>query len=260
LPARVEAAPPLAPYAEAAARPASEEPPRHRYRARFTKGGRLRFLGHLDLLRLLLRGLRRAGLPLVYSRGFNPKPRVGLGPALAVGVSSEAEYIDFEVLEPTDPRGLPEQINAAMPAGVRFLAVQEIRRDVPALGDAMRAARYRVEPGSGFDTAGALARFGARGAVRVERASKKGRVRTFDLAEEILGLEEAEGGAFRLTLALRSGGASVRPEEAIREILGDEAPGARVVREELLVDWKGRMVDPMLAASAARFHGSRAVR
>jgi radical SAM-linked protein len=225
--------------------------PVYRWRGRFSKTGRLRFLGHLDLARLLLRGLRRAGLPLVYSQGFNPKPKVAFGPALAVGISSDGEVLDFETRERLDPVVLPDRINAALPEGVRFDAVREIRGAVPSLGDAVRAARYRIQLSAPDVAASLVERFRRRKRVTVERTTKKGGTRLFDLTEELLELEPAGDRALRMTLALHAGGASVRPEEAVREILGGDGVEYHLVRETLLVDWRGRLVDPLLAASAS---------
>jgi radical SAM family uncharacterized protein/radical SAM-linked protein len=251
-PARAEQAPPLPDPAERipATAPRTERGPTYRWRARFTKSGRLRFLGHLDLIRLLLRGLRRAGLALVYSQGFNPKPRVGFGPALAVGIASEAEYVDFETHDRPAVADLPARINAVLPDGIRFTVVRELRRSVPALTDGLRAARYRAHLGDGADAALLLERFGRRGNVRIERETKKGALRVFRLEEELLDLQPADERVLRMTLALHSGGASVRPDEALRAIVGDGVE-YHLVREDLLVDWRGRLVDPLLAASAS---------
>jgi len=222
--------------------------PRHRYRARFTKSGRLRFLGHLDLMRTLLRALRRARVPLVYSRGFNPKPRVALGPALSVGIESEGEYIDFETMRPL---GAAEReiarINAALPAGMRCVALCAIGAGEVALSDAVRAARYRVHVVNGTDTRALLDRFRARGAVQVSR-ERKGKFTTFDLDRELLELEADGPGSFRFTSAMRSRGGSVHPDEVAAEILGPGVIAARVVREDLLVSSEGRLVSPLLTA------------
>jgi radical SAM-linked protein len=255
LPARAEEAPPLLPEdVRRGQRP--DGAPRWRCRARFSKSGRMRFLGHLDLARALLRAMRRARIPLVYSQGFNPKPRVAFGPALSVGIRSEGEYVDFEVWRRLAADEFLASVNAALPEGLRFEAVREIRRDLPALGEAVRAARYRIEPAGDVDVPAAVERFRGRGPVTVERR-KNGKVQRLELEREIV-LLEALPGALRLTLGLASNGASLRPEEAVGEILGSVGP-VLVVREELLVDWNGSLVDPLLAAVAAGAHGERAV-
>jgi len=253
LPACAGAAPPLAPRDVRAVderRREEADRPRYRFRARFGKTGRLRYLGHLDLARLLMRAMRRAGIPLVYSQGFNPKPRVAFGPALSVGVASEAEYLDFESWELLDPEATTARLNDVLPPGVRFDGLRPLRRDAPGLGESIVAARYRVRTGEGHDVREAIEAFRRREGVTVEREDKRGRTKRFDLKREVLDVEALDDGALRLTLSMHNDGASVRPEEALREIVGERASEARLVREELLVDWRGRRVNPLLAASA----------
>jgi len=235
-----------------------EAGPRYRYRARLTKSGRMRYLGHLDLTRLLLRALRRAELPLLYSQGFNPKPRVGFSPALAVGVASEGEYLDFETHSRLEPAAGLSRINAALPDDVRFLVLQEIRGDVPALGQAICAARYRASRrGAGEDLAGVLDAFRRNGPATIERRTKRGALRRFDPSEELLGLEPVDERTLCFTLRVRDDGVSLRPDELLSAIFGESAARVELVREEQLVEWGGRLVDPLLAASAV--HAARAV-
>jgi radical SAM family uncharacterized protein/radical SAM-linked protein len=244
---------------EEAAVAVDEPERRYRYRARFTKNGRLRFLGHLDLMRALMRSLRRARIPLAYSQGFNPKPRVALGPALSVGLLSEGEYIDIETTTRLDPERALGRINSSLPDGIRFLALKEIRRSVPALSDAVRAARYRVETANGLDLRAAVRSYRERGPVVVTR-EKKGKIKKFDLNREVVELVTPADGTLILTLALNAGNASVRPEEVLPEIVGESSSRLRLTREELLVDWNGRLVNPLLAASAASSHVERTIR
>jgi radical SAM family uncharacterized protein/radical SAM-linked protein len=232
--------------------PGSEttDTPRYRCRARFEKSGRMRFLGHLDLTRLLLRALRRAGVPLVYSRGFNPKPKVGFSPALSVGIASEGEYLDFESRERLDPEPVLCRVNATLPRGVRFIALREIRRDLPALGDAIVAARYRSTAAESVDVGQALARFEAVGPQVVERSRPGGRSRVFRVDHEVLNLEPGGENTLRFTLSVSSNAASMRPDEVLRVIFPEHATRMRTVREDLLIEWNGRLVNPLLAATA----------
>ncbi len=245
--ARADQAPPLVPAQGSAT---GETAARFRYRARFEKFGRLRFLGHLDLSRTLMRALRRAGVQFLYSEGFNPRPRVVFGPALSVGISSEGEYVDFETCAAFDPEHALPAVNAVLPAGIRFLAMIELRRDVPALGAALRAARYRVHTGNGMNLAERLDSFRARGPVTVRR-EKDGKVHALSLEASIVDLVQLGEQAIRMTLSINSSGASVRPEEVLREIFGERASSMDTVREEILVDWNGRLVNPILAATAS---------
>jgi radical SAM-linked protein len=241
-PARAEDAPPLLPRE----RPAAQEPgPRFRYRVRFAKEGRARFLGHLDLTRALLRALRRARVPLLYSQGFNPKPKVAFGPALSVGISSEGEYVDLEVQAPLERAGFLAAVGEALPSGLRLLDVQPADHAGLALGEAVRAARYRVEAPGEPDLARAIERFRSRGPVVIER-QRNGKVQCFDLTRDLLGLEPVGPQAARLTLSMTANGASVRPDEVMAEIFGENRSDLHVVREELLVEWDGRLVGPMI--------------
>jgi len=220
------------------------------YRARFTKLGRLRFLGHLDLYRLLTRALRRARVGLVYSGGFNPRPKVAFGPALPVGAASEAEYLDFTTNEAHEVERLMDEINRVLPAGVRLNELVLLPVGAASLGQAIAAAAYRVSaPG----LAAHLAAAGdwARGAVRVSRHGKE---RTFELAETLLGCAALNPDEVRLVLRAGSGESSIRPEEILRAVLPALEAGPVVVREDLLVEgpagWTGLMAAPLAAAQA----------
>jgi len=250
--------PGVAARAEPAPAPASLPPVRYRYRARYSKRGRARFLGHLDLGRAILRGLRRARLPLVYSQGFNPKPRVGFGPALAVGLESVAEYLDIETREPLEPDQARERINAGLPEGLRLSSLRALARSAPALADQVRAARYRVELADAGAADEALERLARSESLTVTR-THKGRVRRFDLKQELIDAQRVDECSFRLTLSLGGGAATVRPEEAVAALCAERSRTARITREELLVEWQGRWVNPLLAASAAASDAQRAV-
>jgi radical SAM family uncharacterized protein/radical SAM-linked protein len=251
------AAPPRAAEGpQAGPRPALSSGPRLTYRVRFTKLGRLRFLGHLDLYRLLTRALRRARVPVVYSEGFNPRPKVAFGPALPVGAASEGEYLDFESHEAIGIEGLADALNDVLPQGVRITAVAALERGAKSLGESIGAARYRV-------SAPALAsRLAAAGDFRSStlEVERNGKARTFDLRTELLELEVAGPDVIRLTLAARSQGASIRPDEVLACALSE--PGARlqVVREELLVQSGGAWAAPLPGSAIAQpapssFHG-----
>jgi len=242
--ARPSAAPPLADGA-----PVTRS--RYRYRARFTKPGRMRFLGHLDLTRVVLRALRRSDLDLVYSNGFNPKPRVSFGPALAVGIESEAEYVDFEGYDLLDLEVARERIEAALPAGMRCLGLRSIASGVESIAESVRAARFRARVGTAVDAPRAVDALRARGPVEVRRATKDGGTRTFDLAAELLDLRALGDDTVEMTLVLRPSGASIRPDEVLRVLVGGEPARTPIVREELLVGWGGRLVGPLLAAAAS---------
>jgi radical SAM-linked protein len=234
-----------------------DESPRYVYRARYTKEGRLRFLGHLDLMRLLMRGLRRSGIALVYSQGFNPKPKMSFGPALPVGLFSEGEYIDFETYRRLDPERAAGEIDGALPPGLRVVAVREIRRGVPSLSEAVAAARYRAVATDGDGWSDALELYRSDAPLVVTR-ERKGKVTSFAVREEVLALDADGDDGVRFTLSIRAGGSSIKPTEVVRALVGPRAAGVLLTREDLLADVGGRWVNPLLAASTRR-HAERTV-
>jgi len=92
----------------------------YRYRVVFEKRGRARFLSHLEMLNVIQRALRRSGLPLSYSEGFHPHPKLSAGPSLAVGMEGFGEFFDVELLEPAGPT--PELLNRFLPPGLSIKA------------------------------------------------------------------------------------------------------------------------------------------
>lgn len=87
-------------------------------RVRFTRGDNVKFISHLDLMKVFERTLRRTGLPIAYSQGFNPHPQMVFGLPLSVGVTSEAEYADFELAENFEPPEFMERMNRELPGGI----------------------------------------------------------------------------------------------------------------------------------------------
>lgn len=113
------------------------------YRLRYTKLGKVRFLGHRDLARCWERGLRQAGAPLAFSQGFTPHPKVSFGLALATGVESEAEYLDVQTTAPlTD--AMRGGLASSLPAGVEVRGHAEIRPGAASLMAETAAVTYAV--------------------------------------------------------------------------------------------------------------------
>jgi radical SAM family uncharacterized protein len=108
-----------APAPSPAAAPAAA-PPVFRYRFLFEKRGRERFLSHIEMMNVIQRGLRRSKLPLHFTEGFHPHPRISAGPSLAVGMEGLREFFDVEFVGEAEPT--PGLLNRFLPAGIRILA------------------------------------------------------------------------------------------------------------------------------------------
>src|SRR6185436_5392259 len=235
---------PLAAEDTIAPAPPAPAPVVYRYRARYTKEGRLRFVSHLDLIRTLPKVFRRAKVRMAYSAGFHPKPRLSFGPALAVGLESRAEYVDFESLEALDAPAVAARLSAVSPPGMTFLEVRLVDGE-KGLAEGARQASYRARlaaPPSGAALARlALAQAGAD--ISIVR-TRKGESQEVPLGPQLREILFDRDGNLQLTLALDAGG-TLRPNEVLRGLVGDEAAGASIVRSELWVERGGRLVTPL---------------
>ena len=138
------------------------EPPVLRVRITFTKEGALRYLGHLDVVRLWERALRRAKLPLAYTLGFTPHPRLIVAAPLALGVTSEAELMDVYLREALPPETLAARAGAQLPEGCRVVAADALPVEGPAVSALTRWAAYTVLASAGETAAPADRRMGSR--------------------------------------------------------------------------------------------------
>jgi radical SAM-linked protein len=144
---RQKAMPDVAPAARRRPGFGSEPGIRLRYRLTFEKLGDARFLSHRNVMDAFERAVRAAGLPASYSEGFNPRMRLSMGPALALGLESRDEVLDLEAAS-TLPPDAAERITAKLPPGVRVTRVRALRTGEPPLSKAIRGAAYsmRVDP------------------------------------------------------------------------------------------------------------------
>lgn len=93
-------------------------------RARFVRGEEVKYISHLDLMKVFERSLRRANVPIAYSQGFNPHPQMVFGLPLSVGVTSEAEYADFDLAVDMTPELFMEMLNGSLPSGLRVTGAE----------------------------------------------------------------------------------------------------------------------------------------
>ncbi|WP_157246510.1 TIGR03936 family radical SAM-associated protein [Nonomuraea typhae] len=163
-----------------------------RLRIRYAKRGRLRFTSHRDISRAVERAVRRAGIPVAFSAGFSPHPKISYAGAAPTGVASEAEYLEIGVTEPCDPGRIRADLDASLPPGLDVLEVVEARSG--GLADRLEVSAWELRlPGADREQAGvAVEKFLAAGTVEVERLTKKG-PRRFDAREAVQTLAISEG-------------------------------------------------------------------
>ena len=109
------------------------------------KGARIRFTGHLDLMRTMQRALRRSGLPVRYSQGFNPHMLLNAAAPLSLGMPGLREIIEVPVGEEITPEAFQERLNAALPPDLRCRAVRALPDEHAAPMALLRAARYLMD-------------------------------------------------------------------------------------------------------------------
>jgi hypothetical protein len=133
--------PPPVPAALPRRAPASERVARLRFG--FAKGGTLALISHLDTLRMLERALRRSGLPVSFTGGFHPLPRLQLALPLPLGVEGEGEWLDLEFTAPLDPEAARQALEAVLPAEFRLLSATTVAVAAPSLSQELEAAQWR---------------------------------------------------------------------------------------------------------------------
>lgn len=211
------------------------QPPLQRIRVRSAKREALRYVSHLDMHMVWERTLRRAGLPLAYSKGFHPNPRLHLASALPLGFLSRCEITDFwlDLAEPPDLAVLAAQVQAAAPPGLEILQVETVPLREPALQIQVTAAEFAAAPLDPVDEAAlsqAVSSLLASQAILRERRGKP-----YDLRPLVESLEVIPGEQplLRMRLAAREG-ATGRPEEVL-QALGQDPAGYRVERLKLFL-------------------------
>lgn len=238
-----------------------------RYRVRYAKHGKVRFLSHRDLARVIERAVRIAELPVAYSEGFSPRPRLHFGLALSTGFESDAEYFDIDL----DPdRGeigavedLPERLAPCLPQGVAVTRVEELAPGTPSLQEAVTSCTWRFELGPTDDAAAselsaAVARVLAADSLVVE-LERKGRKVSEDLRPLVhaLSFERTADGAGVLHADLGTQPRSVRPAELLAA-LGPVVEPARVVRTHQWITRDGVRFEPLGLAVAPSHAPARA--
>jgi radical SAM-linked protein len=183
-----------------------------RLRITFSKTGPLRYISHLDLHTLWERAARRAGLPLAYSQGFHPQPKINLASALPLGFASRCEVLDMRLNEAVDLAELPARLQAVMPAGIGIISVAAVDEAAPALQTQLTSAEYEVTLTDPVEASGlerGIAALLANTALPRER-----RGRAYDLRPLIEKLELLADNKLRMQLSAREG-ATGRPDEVL---------------------------------------------
>lgn len=200
-----------------------------RLRIKFSRGEEVKFISHLDIMRLWQRIFIRAGVPLAYSEGFNPHPRISLAAPLALGVTSAAELMDVILSQWLSPHSFLSMVSHQLPRGIEIDQVLNMPPNSPSLQSQVRFAEYRVlleTQKNRDDIEDAIASVLARKELPWQHQRDTG-VRRYDLRaliDEIRFIDLEEGRCI-IDMKLRcDSGGSGRPEQVAAAIGFDKYP------------------------------------
>jgi radical SAM-linked protein len=225
-------------------------------RIRFAKRGPVRFISHRDVARAFERAFRVAELPVAFTRGFSPRPKVSFGPALAVGYESDAEYLDIECVHEVDTGAVGEAVNGALPDGMAVAGVAALADRAPALQEAITSLVYRVTlvPVADGVTSFAVAALLARDELSIEvtrkgeRAVEDIRPAVLSLAVEPLAVVAGDAATLELEVATRPRTVRVADVVAGLRTLHEDAATLvehRVVRTHQWIERGGARQEPL---------------
>ncbi len=208
-----------------------------RIRVRFTKDGILRFLSHHELIIAILRGLRRAKVPLLFSKGFHPAPLVSFCPPLSVGITGEREYFDMEVSAPFDIISYKDKLNNILPEGINIGEMVIISKDEISLNSFISRYEYKIidshrkikMPKNGFKE------------LIVKRDDKE--IDISQCIEDIILMEKDNVRVIKLILIDRDI-LKVRVGEIVKAVFDTNLNDLEIIRTNLY-GWKDRWMEPL---------------
>ena len=205
-----------------------------RIRITFVKQGALRYTGHLDLHKLWERAARRAELPLAYSQGFHPQPKMNMAAALPLGFSSRCEMLDMKLEREIPLDDLPARLNSTLPPGIQVVDVEQVDERAPALQTQVASSEYEVTLTEAADVSELKRKIES--VLESKAIPRERRGKMYDLRpliEELRVLESDDPMLQKIFMRLTAReGATGRPEEVL-DVLGIAFEGTRIERTRL---------------------------
>lgn len=189
----------------------------------FGKFGPLKYTGNLDVAKTWERVLRRAELPVLYTQGFNTRPRIQLASALPLGITSECEILDVSLQQPISLDGVAEKLLRVSPEGLEIYTLREVPLNTPTLPSLVRSAEYRIcfEDGIDHDLLQTrIAEILESDSLMKTKTHKSSRQTLTDIRPLILNLKAADHGALIAHLAVGDQG-NLRPEDLLKALALD---------------------------------------
>ena len=218
-------------------------------RLQYTKIGKIRWIGHRDVARAMERGFRVAELPLAFTQGFSPHPKVSFGLALSTGHESEAEYLDLVFTEELDTDALPARLTDALPAGMSVVAATPLADRAPALQEAVTAVSWRVEIDPDGDAADRIRAGLERPVIEITR-TRKGREVVEDIRPVVRSIGMSDDGIVEMELNTQP--RCAKPGEILAALGG--CTERRALRTHQWIERDGARLEPLTADPRPRVH------
>jgi radical SAM family uncharacterized protein/radical SAM-linked protein len=216
------------------------------FRVEYKKLDFARFVSHLDVMRIFERACRRAQIRLVYSKGFNPHPKLSFSPALSLGFTSEAEYVDVEILDSQDSDlSMKQRLNAVLPDGIKISAIRKITSKVTSLSSTINMAEYQIGLGDRKISKNSIEKVQNHDAIIITRKIK-GVQKSLDI-RPFIGQMWKDNGSLLIHTFIDAG-RTVRIEEILAQLfgtVGKEFKAFPVHRKRQLVKVENTLLTPM---------------
>ncbi len=224
-------------------------------RLKFSKGEEVKYISHLDLLRTFQRAIKRAGIPINYSQGFNPHPIMSFALPLSVGTTSESEYMEMELKSEIKPQQIVDQLNEVLPKGIEIIKVEIVnnnsRKDFGLICMADYNVKIELKNAIAVDVKTELKKMLHTDEILIEKKTKKGKkeINIIPLIHE-LDVQKQDGNYIEFHLKLSAGSkANLKVDLVLQafnqHIQGFEVDYAAIHRTELWIDKDGEVLRPI---------------
>lgn len=224
-------------------------------RLKFTKGNEVKYISHLDLMRVFQRAIRRTGIPISYSSGFNPHQEISFGAPLSLGVTSDAEYVDLKLAGAVELEEIKNRLNSSLPEGIRIIKGMQLGENPKSAMSVVTHARYFIRmniENVAFEAfSKSIEEFVAQEHIKVmkEQPKKGFELKEIDIKSMIVGmrLSESRDEIHTIDCLLLSGSkANLKPEllmVAFKEFTGYNIVGIKINRVEVYAEKNGKLLD-----------------
>ncbi len=227
--------------------------PNPKIRVRFLKAGKIRFVSHRDVARIVERALRKVRLPVACSEGFSPRPKISFGLALSVSHESDAEYFDVSLTKAVDVESLALQLTEALPDGLTVTAVQMLEPGSDSLQETITSCTWRIEVlDQTVESVQKAANDVLSSSELLLQRVRKGKTSEVDVRPAILeiAVEGPTTDGVQLVVDLSTETISLRPDELI-VVLGEDFRLGRVHRTHQWMTVDGARCEPVKPASSS---------